>query len=362
MAPAFSSTGQAGAFALLLIILLFLPVMAGKSGLPPRESIYTSTPPRIGGYSYLHQQIFEEKEDIDLLFIGSSKEYLGIDTPYVQKKLSEKLGRPAIVRTLGWYWIGFDALYFITQDLLRHRKVHMLVFTDETGKNGPHEHAERWFRFGENKNDLAGLPPSIQAAYYLESILGMPRNLLGLIQPNLPVSPSFEKSFWKTSLTDDPAQRLGSLAVRSELGSLDPYVDYQPQTQATAADARVYSPATQNAFQFTRNSMPEVQFYFARKFAALARENGVKLVFLTFPDKEEKLSDQIPETQFWPGLLQADVSLVGIPSAILFGGLSEKEISQLYFSRGHFNRNGQLYFTPLITPALIDLYDDTLNH
>jgi hypothetical protein len=362
MAPAFSSTQQAGGFALLVLALLLLPVIAGQSGLPPRESVYTGTSGRIGDYAYLHQQIFEEKGDIDLLFIGSSKEYLGIDTPYVQKKLSETLGRPAVVRTLGWYWTGFDAIYFITQDLLRHRKVHMLVFSDETGENGPHEHAERWFRFGENKEALAGLPLPMQAAYYLEAVLGMPRNLLDLLRANLGVSPFSEEHFWKSVSSDNPAQRLGSLNVRSIFGSLDPYSDYRPQTPATPADVRIYSPENRGAFQFARKPMPAVQLHFARKFAALARENGVKLVFLTFPIRGESMSDKISETQFWPGLLPAEVSVVGIPPKRLFAGMSEQEISQLYFNREHFNQNGQLYFTPLVTPTLIDLYYDTVNH
>jgi hypothetical protein len=40
MRPAFSSTKQAAAFALLLLFVLLSPVLAGKRWLPPRECSY----------------------------------------------------------------------------------------------------------------------------------------------------------------------------------------------------------------------------------------------------------------------------------------------------------------------------------
>jgi hypothetical protein len=33
-----------------------------------------------------------------------------VDTPYVQAKLDERLGRQTVVRTIGWAWSGFDTL------------------------------------------------------------------------------------------------------------------------------------------------------------------------------------------------------------------------------------------------------------
>src|SRR5262249_10887463 len=140
MRPAFSSTKQAAAFALLLLVLLALPALMGKSLLPPRAEIYTSTPPELGPYDHLYRQIFKETNDIDIVFMGASRMLHDLDTPQIQKDLSRKLGRDAVVMTLAWDWAGFDADYFIAHDLLQHRKVKMLVFTDESrvGDNPHH--------------------------------------------------------------------------------------------------------------------------------------------------------------------------------------------------------------------------------
>ena len=168
--------GQAGAFALLLLCILLSPALLGKRNLPPRDRIYSSYSSRLGAYSYLHQQIFEEKGDIDIAFVGSSRIWLDINTPEVQEKLSQQLGRRAVARTLGWSKPGFDALYFVAQDLLQRRKVRLLVFYDEVNPraspNLPHRLAFRWFRFGDNRAALDGLSIRDKASYYAAAVLG----------------------------------------------------------------------------------------------------------------------------------------------------------------------------------------------
>jgi len=187
MRPAFSSIKTASAFALLLLGIFILPVLLRGRLLPPhRESYLMQGWDTTGDYPWLFRQIFEEKGDIDLAFVGSSRIWLGIDTVYVQQQLSAQLGRPAVVRTIAWGGGGYDALYFAMQDLLQNRRVKVLVFNDECqAYNVPNPYARHWFRFGENGADLAGFPGRIQSDYYFAAILGLPRNLLDLLRPNL---------------------------------------------------------------------------------------------------------------------------------------------------------------------------------
>ena len=202
MSPAFSSTKQAFAFALLVLVLLLLPAILGKWGLPPAGQSYASIDWTDGPMPYIHQQIFEEKGDIDIAFIGSSRMLGGINTPYVQEKLSEKLGRPAVVRSICWLGSGFDSLYLNAKQLLEHRKVRMLVINDENNTYGPIGLMPYWFRFGDDAGMLKGMPLEQKAWFYFASVAGMPRNLLCLLRPNIParlVTP--EKLLWRLSIT-----------------------------------------------------------------------------------------------------------------------------------------------------------------
>src|SRR5277367_5862797 len=98
MRPAFSSTRQAAAFVLMVLAVLLSPMLVGKSCIRSRDQIYSSLPWGTGPYPYLYNQIFEEKGDIDVAFMGTSSMWYAMDTPYFQQELSKKLGRPAIAR------------------------------------------------------------------------------------------------------------------------------------------------------------------------------------------------------------------------------------------------------------------------
>jgi hypothetical protein len=356
MAPAFSSPRQAGAFAFLLLGVLLLPVLVGKSLLSPRERIYSSAPWSAGAYPYLHEQISHEKVDIDIAFIGASAEYLAIDTPEVQRQLTAKLGRQAVVRSLCWYWAGFDAIYFITEDLLRNRKVHMLIFTDASVENSPHPQAYRWFRFGDNQRDLTGLPPQTVAAFYAEAVLGMPNQLLEFFEPEQPAIPfSYKQLSSDGSLyAVNPSNRLGSLAAERGLDG-QPFVEFNPDSQANPSDACFYSPATKERFLSVNLAMPQIQLRFAQKLADLAEKSGTKLVFLSLPILDLARHPAIVVPRIWPDVLPS-VAMLGIPPAKLFQNISDDNVRRLFFDHAHLNKNGQRYFTSIFAPALVDYY------
>lgn len=366
MSPAFSSARQAAAFVLLLLVILLLPLLLTKSLLPSRDQIYgwegwDST----GPHPYHQQLIFQEKGDIDIAIIGSSQITHGIDTPYLQQKLSEKLGRPATVRTLGWGGAGFDALYITTRDLLEHRKVRMIVFYDECQTyNKPNSLAPNWFRIADNGRDLAGLPIKYQLAYYYAAVLGIPKNFLCLLRSNLPADMSPAKMAYVEHLydADNIVQRLGSLAARhgynytGVLNDYTPYVEYTPAAQARPSDVLTYSPSNPNGFRFPGPPVPDWQLQFGKKFTELTRQYGVKLVLIHLPFINERRTTTVDEREFWPTALQGDITMVGIPPGVMFGGLTDDDIRKLFDDLWHLNRNGQEYYTSLLTPTLVDFY------
>jgi hypothetical protein len=345
MAPTFSSTREAGAFGLTLLLFLALPIFAGKWLLPSREKMYSSTGNATVDFPFYHQQIFDEKQDIDIAFMGSSRMGCAIDPEYVQKKLSEKLGRPAVVRLITWSWQSYDALYIIAGDLLEHRKVHMLVFNDlnPDATNFAHHQASLWFRYGDNSEALSGLPLVSQGSLYASAILGLPRNLVGLLRDNLPAYPK-EKSGYGV-----------------------PAVPYVPETPTTPSDVIAYSPATKNSFHFDGGPMPAYQKALLRKIGVMADAHQSKLVYLHLPVFDERRDTRIDETEFFPDLMGKNVAMVGIPPSVLFAGMSDADIDNLFIkqphgsSSVHLNFNGRNFLTTLITPELVQIYEDEVK-
>jgi hypothetical protein len=360
MTPAFSSPRQASAFAILLAVLLGLPAVAAKSGLLARRDVYPAIPWKYGPFPWIQQKVFDESKDVDVAFLGSSQIWCAINTPYVQQRLSNRLGRESEVFTLGWPWTGFDALYVIARDLLEHRRVHMMIIYDEDrGTDIPHPQSSRWFRAGEASDVLSGLPWESQASLYGGAVLGMPRQLLSIVRPNLLEDPAHcHTNFWNTYYhAPNLAQNLGSLRARLGYGANPNFVPFEPKGEATPADALAYSPQTRDAFEFIGPPMAPYQLHFARELARLCQAHGTQLVVLHTPKLEESTRKVISEHQKWPEVLKSDVAIVGIPPAKLFAGIPAADVQRLFYEDTHVNQSGQEMFTKLITPKLLELYD-----
>ncbi len=351
------------AFALLLASLLALPAVVAETGWLDRRDVYPAVPWDSAPSSFIQRQIFGETGDADMVFLGSSHIWASVDTPYVQKKLSEKLGRNATVFTLGWAWPGFDAVYVIGRDLLEHRRVHTLVIYDDGRDDSPHPLSNYWFVMGENSEALSGLSPVAQLSLYGGAILGMPRQLLSLVRPNPMEDPGHARpNIWSTGYrTPNLAQNLGALRVRLAYGFKKDFVPFQPRGGATEADVLVYSAETRDRFEFSGRPARPVsayQFHFVRKLAQLCRERRTQLVILKIPVLDEtgdRVSVAAPELN--PEIPGAHPEIVGIPPAKLFAGISAADAPKLFYDVSHLNQNGQDFFTPLITPALLKLYD-----
>src|ERR1700754_3749618 len=95
MFPAIWSNRHAVALILVLVILLTLPMLMSVVGLPPRARVYSGIRVETGTGPLDEQQIFEEKEPVDILFVGSSLLVRGLDTKLLEQQLSAQLGRPA---------------------------------------------------------------------------------------------------------------------------------------------------------------------------------------------------------------------------------------------------------------------------
>ena len=244
-----------------------------------------------------------------------------------------------------------------------------MIHQEAQGRPIPHNVVPRLFRIGDGAEALTGLGTQAQASYYFAAILGLPGNLFSLMRSNLPVDPAkVESDRWRRAYNAEHfATTLGSLSAqigysaRPGIDKAD-FVAYAPQTSAQPSDTSIYSPQTNAKFDFSGPRIPPEQLHFARKLALLTRQHQTKLVVLHLPDITESRANRIHERGSWPQSLETEPALVGIPPAALFAGLTDEEIKKLFFDWCHLNKNGQEYFTPLITPSLLKIYHVETKH
>lgn len=353
MRPAFSHPRYAAAFALLLIALIAAPWAVARLGLLDRATAWEVLPEGAGPAAHIEREIYDETGDIDIVFIGSSLMWSGIDAPYMQAALSDALGRQATVRVIATVWPGLDRDYALLRDLLDRRHVGLVVLqmphrnrptldaAAEVNRvsDQPHVQAYRFYREGEFPEVLPGLAPRSRVALYAEAVLGMPRHLLTLLRPN----------------------ELSSSPVEATLGSRfqqmgfygEPYVDFERTPPLIPANQMIYGRGAD--YQFFEEPLPPYQTHFVRLIGATLAEHRVPAVLLHIPQANELDADTVEERENWPELIGTDVAMIGVPPTRLFGGFSDDDTLK-FFSSDHLNENGAHFFTRAVAPALLDIY------
>ena len=342
MDPPFFARWQEVLFTSLLLVLLLLPV--GLSGRVARKDLYATVPTKAGAFPYIQREIFEEKSDIDVLILSTSLLWTAIDTPYLQKELSKALGREAKVVTFGSNWRGEDLNYSLLRDLLQHRKVKSLIFSmpaDYQVMDEPHNQSARWMVYGEDEQALNGLPFGQRVALYGEQVLGAPRHLLTKVRANR-IAPVKQ---------DQP---LGANFVEEGFNGA-PFVPREVAAPNLPAAQMIYSTPSASNFHFTQKPLSKYQAHFLRLVFELLRERQVKVTIVHVPLSIERHKTTVEERLLWPEVYRMPMSIVGVPPATLFQGLTDAEIDQFYYNE-HLNANGCRLFTRTITPALVKTY------
>jgi len=340
---AFQNDFQALAFLVLVTGVLVSPVLIAHLHPQDRRHIYRTMREEDGGFSFMEHEIYEVKDNIDVVFIGPSTVWSGIDSPIVEKALTEKLGRPARVMTFGNTGASMDVPYMLMRDLLSHKRVGMVVtsvprapFNDGLTPQG--------FRFLSYSDppETDGLPLRYRAMLYAGYVLRGPRDLLDWLRP----APSTASSLLHTNGA--------MLALAGWYGQ--PYTPFTAPYPQLPPEASIYSTRTRDNFSFSGAPLPFFQTYYLHKLCDLLRTRHVKLVLVSIPQYQERRNSLAIERLCWPDVLGWPTAMVGIPPATLFRNLSDQDVQKLYYDDLHLNRNGSEMLARTLTPALLELY------
>jgi hypothetical protein len=347
LAPAFENNAQAFCFLALIVFALALPFFITESGLISRRDSYDLMPENQGAFSFVKNEIFESREDIDLLFLGSSIIFANVDTPQVQRDLSAALGRPARVVTFGHYFNSADIPYMQMRDLLARKRVRMVIFSvpREAFTEGPSPTVYRFMRYGDDRELFDRLPLESKISLYACGVLRAPRDLLTLTRKNRTKPSPF-------------AENLGADKADFAWGRApEKFKKFSPPAPSLPASEMISTAAAGDYFQFTNDEVAAHQFYYLESLVELLRRHETALAIINFPMYSERRSPKITERKDWSKVFGAEIPLLGVQPSVLFQGLSDEEIEKLYYDDDHFNTNGNEFFTRAIMPAILEVYE-----
>lgn len=351
MAPAFRDRRDAIGFLAFLVVLLALPILLSWVGLPSRKQVWSGVPTALGPVGDLVHTLYEEKEDADVLFLGTSPLRAGLLPGEAERYFSAKLGRPARIRTLAMWWQSLDLQYVMLDEYLRSHRPKLIVFELPAAKSAtsaPHRQLFRWLRYGEYGDELAGLPPRDRTAIYAEQVLGGPRQALNLLRPNL-LGPD-ERSAKATEASSSRFRRAGYGGA--------PYVPDTMSVNSLASAATLRSVlAPEISMQPGPAGKGEYLLHFFRRIVDLAKSKDVPLVFIAFPEISEFGRSDVPQVVPLADLAGSDAQIVAVPLGALLWGLPPERVPNFFFDDHHLNQNGAKIFGQTVMPAIYKAYE-----
>ena len=345
IAAPFRTSRDAALYCFSVALILLLPLGLRAIHAPSHRTRMATAPTSVGEYTFIQHEVFDETSDLDVVFAGDSIMFNGIDTVEVQKALSEALGRPARVITLGWYWSGDDILYYVLRDLLARRKVAHVVLrlkSEQTRPSLSHPQAYRWLFGCEHDSVIRtlGLKDSLQA-YGIEAI-GGPRNLVSLLRPDL-LMPAWS------------GPTLGHMAVMRQLSG--PFRPEDVPVPRFPLDTLMVD-ASNRAQRLNVVGAPAggFQHRYAVGVRDLLHDHGIPVTLLRVPARTEVREHTLPVLDEQLSLYASDTRLVVPDPGQLFSQVSDPELDGFYYyDQAHLNRNGARYFTLAVMPALIEI-------
>lgn len=319
-----------------------------------RETAYNAVPLRMGPYHYIAQQIFHEKDPIDLLFLGSSDMHQGFNIEYLRKDWDQKHGRSFNILMLAANWRGFDKLYFFLKDALAQRKIRCVLLSVYGRNLYPHNASKYLYNVYDHHASITSLPLQTRLAFYAESLFGVPKLL-------------YNKFFPPKRLKDDSK----NCAIAMNYGAQIVDYGYDPRNDAEAprnfvekndhpprleANDVTYIGGVSRVFQ-TPYPMNDMEMHFYTLIAQLCKTYATKLVLIQmpFPTDDEKV------VKLYQWSFDPNIPTIAVPKGLLFPGMAQKDIEDFYNNSTHFNRNGALYFSKALSDLLYNLFEDTLN-
>lgn len=347
----FALQKQLCVYGTVVAFFLFLPILLHFTGMDAIQNRYLGI--NEDYYTHVHQQVFEETKEIDILFLGFCFQRMGVRSKIIQESLSKELGRQATVVTIGTYASAQDLVWIILRDLLKRRKVKMLVVhlpSNQGIQDRPHSYAPQWIRFQDVLELGQGMPALHYFQLYGAAVLAAPRNFLGYLRE--------EHSIPAEYIEKD----LGNAQIKlCEQGT--PFEEHiLPRKDVNPQDLIYRRGANPEKFRFTGEKYPRYQETLVLKLASLIKEHRIPLVQLHVPNLIERDAVVVEERYQWEEWLGYPVKTVGLPTADLFAGLSDKAKRCLFWDREHMNPNGMDYFTRTVGPTLTAIYRDTYGN
>lgn len=316
-----------------LVIAAFLLAPVLESVLLKRRDRYRIAGLQDHKISFVEKSIFRDPTPIDFLIVGPSGTWVSLNARLIENELSKKFKRKVTVLNFGHIFQGLDLEYFFLRDTLQRREVRNIILGWPFGTQ---ENPNRSLRvLWDPLEDTRDLRAETLARMYSEKLL-----------ESVPdIAKNFRdrrfRSFVPFSL------HLGSLVLaRGYSGNFEP-IEIPSLTLQSAV--------IQNPPVAPMKPLTSYQELYLKKIIRLAEMSGARLFYFISP----AILDAPDQSRLYRMTSQNDdrYPTIGVPTDVLFPGLSLEERKKYFFNSEHTNLNGANYFTSALLPFFTEIYE-----
>jgi hypothetical protein len=283
---------------------------------------------------WIYERIHFDPTPIDVAILGSSRAEKGLSPSYLEKALTQKLGRPIHVVNFALMMEGRSMQYVIAKELMRNRpetKIILLAAVERDDLDHPA------FRYLADAPDVLQ-SPLIVNRYYMQNAAVLPYRQLNFFTQSLfpawfNVSHAFRKDYWGTTFDPTYGYRAPSGKFADPSHTMPKDQLEKGSQQVLADQGGVYQPRSRKYLL----SNPLEQFY-ARDIVAMAQQHCIETIFVYLPFYKSPPHDY--NESFYKSLGPVlDATQLDVDPT-------------LYMDEMHFNHNGVDRVSPWLSQSL----------
>jgi len=351
MQPAFRNMRHLALWTAFLSFVFFSPIVT--SFLVPAETRFKVMSRRTGPSDWLTKIALSDHSDLDVLFVGHSQTLTNIDHAVLRQEL-KKRGIDLRAATVAMTWGNFDFSYYYVQELLRHRKVKIVILPLGPRQTEPHA-ATKYLLSLKTADAAFGLAhPIIAMTNYAEMGLISLRLLEALIFP--PGNQNLQPFRWWREVGEQLERTRGVwLAERG-------YDDGTEASNFHSTEVRGgvigYSFVPQEGdvaltdLQLSDEPLGSLEAAYIPALRKLCEEHGARLILMQQPKLRE---EEFKKAPIPTAALDLNVPILYSTIQSLFNTTDASVLKNYFQNPSHLNANGAKQNAYGIAPAIAAL-------
>lgn len=344
---AFTSRFDLVVFFCLLLFILIFPLM-GFLGFPKKTLLYKSSSDW-ALQSGINYYINENHDDIDVLILGFSSIWVGVDASLLEERLSETLGRKSKVIMLATNHPGEGILRTFYEDVVRNRKVKLvLVATPSRSSEAPHPYVSHILQIPQNLFMFENSTFKNQVKYYSLMMLRSFQRLLLL--PRQVTLQTHEMDLSHNGSYLRPVLWGGKIKYKEE-----------PTTRLNIHSKSQILPAYKKTSFLLKNEISQFQTNHLIELRNRSLEMGSGFGFVYVPLYDERTEPSIVMRVDMRKFGVSQPPIFGVSNEALFAGQSDEQIQTFFYNQNHMNSHAAVQFTGLIAGEISEYFNEHIE-